>query len=76
MKISKMNDKECIDKFTEMLEERVSVTTSFLQNKESGILTHQILQIECGEEQRASQPQLLANPLRIADAEDLGETVN
>lgn len=70
-----MSDRECLDKFLEMLGERVGITTSFITS-DDGNLTHQILQIRCGDLVSVSEPQPLQYPLRLATAEEQGFTLN
>lgn len=75
MKIKKMTDEECLQKFLEFLSERVSINTLFVQD-DADNLTHQILQIKCGEFVSVSEPEPLAVVLRPATGEELGATVN
>lgn len=75
MKLKKMNDEECLNKFLEFLDTRVSIDTKFVVNDE-GNITHQILVIACGEFMTVSQPQPLEVILRPAMAEELGLIVN
>jgi hypothetical protein len=75
MKIKKMNDEECLNKFVEFLQERVGIDTIFVAD-DRGNGTHQILKITCGEFVTYSNPEPLAVPVRPATAEELGETVN
>lgn len=76
MKINKMSDEECLKKFLEFLETRVSITTGFIPDEQTGNITHQVLQITCGEFVSVSQPQLLSIKLRVATAEEQGELLN
>jgi len=76
MKISKMNDEECLTKFLEFLEERVSINTGFIRDPDTGNITHQVLQVSCGDYLSVSQPQPLENVLRLANAEEVGATLN
>ena len=70
-----MTDEECLQKFLEFLSERVSINTLFVQD-DADNLTHQILQIKCGEFVSVSEPEPLAVVLRPATGEELGATVN
>lgn len=76
MKIKKMNDEECIQKFLEFLDERVTINTAFVRDPETGNLTHQIIQVSCGDLVSLSQPQPLEVILRPATGEETGATVN
>lgn len=76
MKIKKMNDEECLGKFLEFLETRVSINTGFVRDEETGNITHQIVEVRCGEYVSVSQPQPLEVALRVADADELGVTLN
>lgn len=76
MKIKKMTDEECLTKFLEFLEERIEVTTGFIQEEETGNVTHQVIQVKCGELISVSQPERLNVVLRVATAEEQGALVN
>lgn len=76
MKIKKMTDEECLKAFIEMLETRISITTGFISENDNGNITHQILQVSCGEYATVSAPERLEVELRVATAEELGATVN
>lgn len=76
MKLKKMNDEECLTKFLEFLNERVQLNTNFVQDPDTGLLTHQLIQITCGEFVTVSQPEPLEYPLRLATAEDFGLRLN
>lgn len=71
--IENWSDKDCLDLVIKLLENRVGVTTGFVPDEDTGILTHQILYISCGDLHTMSQPQPLAVPLRSANAEELVE---
>ena len=75
MKIKKMSDEECLNKFIEMLADRVEIDTVFVAD-ERGNGTHQILKVSCGEFVTYSKPEPLAIPVRPATAEELGVAVN
>ena len=70
-----MSDEECLQTIIQFLEDRVSINTGFVANDE-GILTHQVLQITCGEYHTVSQPQPLDMPLVFATGEQQGVTIN
>lgn len=77
--IKDWSDEDCLDLLIQLLENRISINTGFVPDEDTGILTHQILVLKCGELQSVSQPQELAVPLRSANAEELTEqgiTVN
>lgn len=76
MKIKKMNDEECIQKFLEFLDERITINTAFVRDQETGNLTHQVVQVSCGDLVSLSQPQPLEVILRPATGEETGATVN
>ena len=76
MKIKNMTDKQCIETVAELMDTRVGITTDFLQDKQTDLLTHQILTIQCGEESLVSNPQKLEMPLRVVTAAEMGVTVN
>lgn len=76
MKLSKMTDEQCLEKFLEFLDERVSITTHFIQKDEGENITHQIMEIRCGEYVTASQPEQLSAVLRVATGQEQGATVN
>ena len=76
MKLKKMTDEQALAKFIEFLETRVSITTGFAKTKQDGNLTHQFLQIRCGDLEVVSQPEELDVPLRMVTATESGATVN
>ena len=75
-KIAALSDEECLTKFIEFLEERVSITTGFVKDPVKDIYTHQIVEVRCGEYSSTSQPEPLDSPLRLATAEEQGVTIN
>lgn len=76
MKINKMSDEQCLNKFLEFLKERVILNTVFVVDPETDNLTHQILHITCGEYISVSDPEPLSNVLRFATGEEQGATIN
>jgi hypothetical protein len=76
LKIKKMTDEECIQKFLEFLDERITINTAFVRDQETGNLTHQVVQVSCGDLVSLSQPQPLEVILRPATGEETGATVN
>lgn len=71
-----MTDEECLTKFLEFLETRVSINTAFVRDDDTGNITHQIVEVRCGEYVSVSAPQPLEVALRIADADETGVTLN
>lgn len=76
LKISKMSDEDCLKKFLEFLETRVTLDTGFVTDPDTGNITHQVVQISCGEYVTVSHPEPLAIALRPATGAELGATVN
>lgn len=74
--ISKLSDEECLTKFIEFLEDRVNVTTLFVRDEETGNLTHQVIQIRCGDFVSVSNPEPMEYALRLATAEEQGMSLN
>lgn len=63
MKIKKMTDTQCLELFQELLASRVKMGTAYISNPETGILTHQLLLITCGDIKVQSAPEPLTVPL-------------
>lgn len=76
LKIKKMSDEECLSKFIEMLEKRITINTGFVKDPDTEILTHQVLKISCGEYVTISEPEPLDVPLKLATAQEQGVTIN
>ena len=76
MKTKKMTDEEVMHKFLEMLEDRVSINTGFVKEDATGNITHQVVEIRCGEYVSVSQPEALAIKLRVATGAEQGATIN
>lgn len=76
MRIEKMTDEKCLEKFLEFLEKRITVTTNFIVDPETENITHQVLQVSCGKYQSMSHPEPLGATLRVATGEEIGATVN
>jgi hypothetical protein len=76
MKIKKMSDEECLSKFVEFLEERISITTNFVVDPDTDLITHQLMVIKCGDLATMSHPEQLELPLRVATGTEIGATVN
>lgn len=75
-KIKNMTDEECLTTFLEFLENRITFNTGFVRDPDTGNLTHQVVQITCGEMATISQPEPLEVILRPATGEEIGATVN
>lgn len=75
MKIKKLTDKECLDTFIDLLTNRVTMNTAFVED-DKGNLTHQVVQVSCGKFVSVSQPEELKAPLRPSTGAELGATVN
>lgn len=58
-----MSDEKCLKLFGELLATRIQLGTAYISSKETGLLTHQLLVIKCGEMEVQSVPELLAVPL-------------
>ena len=71
-----MNDDEVMQLFIEMLNTRVGLNTAFVQDNDTGNITHQVVRITCGELVSMSSPELLEMPMRPALAEEVGASVN
>lgn len=56
------SDEECLTNFTKFLD-RVGLSTQFIETEE-GLLTHQLLAIQCGESIIVSDPEELEWPLQ------------
>lgn len=63
LKIEEFTDEQCIELFQELLAKRIKLGTAYVQDPESGILTHQFLVMTCGEERLHSASEPLALPL-------------
>lgn len=60
---TELDDKECVAIVLELLRDRIQIDTAFVQDFASGILTHQVLILRCGDEETASSPEPLSTPL-------------
>lgn len=61
-KLEKWTDEECLENFAKFLD-RVGISANFIQTEE-GILTHQVLIIQCGDEVVVSDPMPMDWPLQ------------
>lgn len=64
MNLSDMTDEQCMDTFQEFLKERIKLGTAYVNDEETGLLTHQILVIECGDLRAQSEPEQLSYPFK------------
>jgi hypothetical protein len=76
LKLKKMTDEEVLNTLLEMLNDRVQMNTAFVRDQETGNITHQVVQIMCGEFVSVSKPEPLDVIMRVATAEEQGITVN
>lgn len=63
MKIKKMTDAQALAAFSELLATRVRLGTAYVSDPETGVLTHQLLLITCGDLKLQSSPEALVVPL-------------
>lgn len=63
MKIKKMTDEQALKAFSELLATRVKLGTAYVSDPETGVLTHQLLLITCGDLKLQSAPEALVVPL-------------
>jgi hypothetical protein len=61
--VAEMNDEQCLGLVQELLATRIKLGVAYLANQDTGILTHQIMTVECGDFQARSEPALMAFPL-------------
>lgn len=76
MKIKKMTDEKCLEVFQELLGSRVKIGTAYVGDPDTGVLTHQVLLITCGDLRVQSAPEPLAYPLLPIINKDDNITVN
>ena len=62
-KIKKLTDQQCIDLTLELIATRVKIGLAFVTDPETGILTHQVLVLTCGDSRLQSPPEEMAVPL-------------
>lgn len=62
-KIANMNNSQALKLFTELLATRVKMGTAYVSDPETGVLTHQLLLITCGDLKVQSAPEPLVVPL-------------
>lgn len=74
--VAEMTDEECLASFLSYLEDRVTVGSGFIRDLETGNITHQVIQVQCGEFVSVSEPQELDVILRVATAEEQGAALN
>jgi hypothetical protein len=63
MKIKKMTDEQALAAFSELLATRVRLGTAYVSDPETGVLTHQLILITCGDLRVQSAPEPLVVPL-------------
>ena len=63
MKIKKMTDEQCLETCQELLATRVRLGTAYIADPETGVLTHQLILITCGDIKVQSAPEPLMVPL-------------
>lgn len=63
MKIKKMTDGQCMEIFQKLIASRVKLGTAYVSDPDTGVLTHQLLLITCGEISVQSSPEPLMYPL-------------
>jgi len=76
LNIETMNDEECLKAFLGFLKERVGINTGFVRDPDTGNITHQVVQLTCGEYTSISEPEPLEVVLRPATGEEVGATIN
>lgn len=73
--IESLSDEEALGLFINLLSTRVGIETAFVPDERTGDITHQIIQVSCGDYASYSQPEPLGVILRPAGAPQ-GETIN
>lgn len=63
MKIKKMTDEQALAFFSELLATRVRLGTAYVSDPATGVLTHQLILITCGDLHVQSAPEPLVVPL-------------
>ena len=63
MKIKKMTNEQALNAFSELLATRIKLGTAYVSDPETGVLTHQLLLITCGDLKFQSSPEALVVPL-------------
>lgn len=58
-----MTDTDCLGVMQELLASRVRVGTAYTQDFDTGVLTHQMLTLECGDLRAVSAPEPLIQQL-------------
>lgn len=76
MKIKKLNDKQCLELFQELLADRIKIGTAYVTDEQTGVLTHQVLIITAGDVKVQSAPEKLRYPLLPIINNDNNTTVN
>ena len=77
--IDEWDDEECLKAIIRFFP-RIEIGSELVQNKETGLITHQIMTIQCGDKGTFSEPLALEWPLQPADlpeeAKEAGVAVN
>lgn len=77
MNVSEWSDEQCLEVIGELFAKRVQVGSAYVQDKETGILTHQIMVYECGDLRMRSAPSKLSQPfMPIVVEKETNETVH
>lgn len=76
MNLSDMTDEQCMDTFQEFLKERIKLGTAYVNDEETGLLTHQILVIECGDLRAQTPPEELSYPFKPIGYEPDARIIN
>lgn len=76
IELAPISDEEILKQLIDWMEDRVAISTGFIPDEDTGVLTHQILQITCGEYTTVSNPEPLAIPLRPVGGDELDVTIN
>ena len=65
--VSEWTDEQCLGVFLNLLKDRVEIGTGFLVTEPSNFITHQVIEIKCGELTTSSGAEALEIPLQLAD---------
>lgn len=67
LNIPQWTNEQCFGVFLNLLASRVEIGTGFLVTEPSNFITHQTIEITCGELTTSSGPEALEIPLQVAD---------
>lgn len=73
--IKDMSDEDVLALFLEILSTRVGIETAFVPDEDTGDITHQIMQVSCGNYASYSQPEQLGVVLRPVEGARQGVTI-